>query len=109
MGSIIRSDGRCKKEIIKQICQAKVAFNKKINLGASSAQFGNSWYRIYASIFYIKNKFLISKRAIDTMTKSNNGIRAKMFKVMPTNNYYIGLDTLGRERVGHRSQSCKTP
>jgi hypothetical protein len=30
--STISSDGRCKKEIIKRICQAKVAFNKKINI-----------------------------------------------------------------------------
>jgi len=29
LGSTISSDGRCKKEIIKRICQAKVAFNKK--------------------------------------------------------------------------------
>jgi len=29
LGSIVSSDGKCRKEIIKRICQAKVAFNKK--------------------------------------------------------------------------------
>jgi|UniRef100_A0A2S2QM29 hypothetical protein len=32
LGSTINSDGRSKKEIIKRICQGKVAFNKKRNL-----------------------------------------------------------------------------
>jgi len=32
LGSTIRLDGRCKKEIIKRICQAKAAFYKKINI-----------------------------------------------------------------------------
>jgi len=31
LGSIVSSDGRCKKEIVKRICQAKVVFNKKIS------------------------------------------------------------------------------
>ena len=35
LGSIISSDGKCKKEIIKRICQAKVAFNKKRSLFTS--------------------------------------------------------------------------
>lgn len=29
LGSIISKDGKCKKEIIKRICQVKTAFNKK--------------------------------------------------------------------------------
>ena len=32
LGSTISSDGRCKKEIIKRICQVKVEFNKKRNI-----------------------------------------------------------------------------
>lgn len=37
LGSTISSDGRCKKEIIKRICQAKVAFNKKRNIFTSKS------------------------------------------------------------------------
>lgn len=33
--STINSDGRCKKEILIHICQAKVAFNKKRSLFTS--------------------------------------------------------------------------
>ncbi|VVC30385.1 Endonuclease/exonuclease/phosphatase,Reverse transcriptase domain [Cinara cedri] len=37
LGSIISKDGRSKKEIVKRICQAKIAFNKKSGLFTSKS------------------------------------------------------------------------